>query len=299
MTLGTRLLSTADEIRLDLCKKQPHIKYPENYKPKFHRETLASGNGLIRFENLYDLYFYDNPANLPEVLLSTGYKNIGNTPRSYFRERGEITADKKLILEKARKQLNADKDFLKIIHEGKSAKRKYSLDKFSGNLSIVEYAKQSDKIFNKQVQGKKSKTLNIAFQVGTFADECYETSFIKILKLILSCQALNISLNIDVFDSDTMAFGGGWGYTIVNVAKSSCKLNLTNIFAFSHPEFFHYTLFNSYLALGRDSRIESFIYESQIIEDLSDRYDIISGNMVNKELSEDSTVQRIIKIANL
>lgn len=299
MTLGTRLLSTSDEIKLNLCKKQPHIKYPENYKPKFYRETLESGNGLIRFDNLYDLYFYDNPANLPEVLLSTGYRNIGNVESTYFRERGEITTNKKLILEKARKELNADKDFLKIIHEGKSAKRKYNLDKFSGNLSIVEYAKQNDKIFNKQVQGKKSKTLNIAFQVGVFLSEDYESSFIKILKLILSCQALNISLNIDVFDSDTNAFGGGWGYTIVNVAKSSCKLNLTNIFAFSHPEFFHYTLFNSYLALGTDSKVNSFIYEGQIIEDLSNRYDIISGNMVYKKLSEDSTVQRIIKIANL
>jgi hypothetical protein len=284
---------------LDFVKKFPHLKYPENYKPKFHQETLKSGRGLIRFENLYDLYFYDNPENLPELLMSTGYEQGTSIRSSYFKERFELTNSKKKIIEKARKELNTDKDFLKIIHEGKSAKRKSSLDKFSGNLSIVEYAKQSDKIFNKQMQGKKSKTLNIAFQVGTFVDEDYEESFIKILKLVLSCQALNISLNIDVFDSDTGAFAGGSGYTIVNVAKSSCKLNLVNIFAFSHREFFNYTLFNSYLALGVDSEIHRFINESSIIDDLATKYDIISGNMVNKELSEDSTVNRIIKIANL
>jgi hypothetical protein len=51
--------------------------------------------------------------------------------------------------------------------------------------------------------------------------------------------------------------------------------------------------------LGVDSEIRRFINESSIIDDLATKYDIISGNMVNKELSEDSTVNRIIKIANL
>lgn len=287
------------EGRIEECKRFSHPIYPNSYQPKVHKEILSSGNILLRFDNLYDIYFFDNPDNVKDNLISTGYKYPDSVDRNYFKERNIITEFKKEILRKAEKELNTDKEFLSLIHAGKTAKRKTELNKFSGNLSIVDYSKQSDKIFKKRTEGKKSKTLNIAFQVGTFVDESYEASFLKILKLILSCQAMKISLNIDVFDSDTNAFGGMSGYTIVNVAKASNKLNFVNLFAFSHEEFFRYTLFNSYLAYGKSSRIESFLSEDRIVSDLKDRYDIIGGNMVNKEITEDNTVSRILKIANI
>jgi len=285
---------------VELAEKFAHCKYPSNYSPKVHIETLDSGNLLMRFDNLYDIYFYDDPKNAVG-LKSTGYEQSYYVDSDYFTDRTILTENKKYILRKAEKELNADRDFLSLIHSGKTAKRKMELNKFSGNVSIVDYAKQSDKVFKKRVEGKKSKTLNIAFQVGTFTDESYDKSFITILKLILSCQALKISLNIDVFDSDTDAFGEEResGYTIVNVAKASNKINLVNLFAFSHEDFFRYTLFNSYLAYGQSSEIGTFLEEEIIISDLKDRYDIIGGNMVNKELSEDSTITRVLKIANL
>jgi hypothetical protein len=285
---------------LKLAEKFIHCKYPSNYRPKVHLEQLPSGKHLMRFDNLYDLYFYDDPRNVEDIW-SSGYEGSYYVDQDYFTDRGIISEGKKDILRDAEKQLNADRDFLSLIHLGKTYKRKMELNKFSGNLSVVDYAKQSDKIFKKRVEGKKSKTLNIAFQVGTFSDENYEKSFVKILKLVLSCQALKISLNIDVFDSDTTAFGDKResGYTIVNVAKASNKINLVNLFAFSHEDFFRYTLFNSYLAYGQSSEIGTFLQEETIISDLKDRYDIIGGNMVNKELSEDSTISRVLKIANI
>lgn len=286
--------------RIEIAKKFLHYKYPSGYKPKVHLEQLPSGNFLMRFDNLYDLYFYDDPKNV-DGLASTGYLYSNSIDETYFVERGILTEEKKNIIRKAEKELNADKDFLSLIHAGKTAKRKMELNKFSGNLSIVDYVKKSDNIFKKRVEGKKSKTLNIALQVGTFANESYQESFITILKLILCCQALKISLNIDVFDSDTEAFGykKKSGYTIVNVAKASNKLNLVNLFAFSHEEFFRYTLFNSYLAYGESSIIDTFLPENNIINDLKERYDIIGGNMVNKDISEDSTINRVLKIANI
>jgi len=286
--------------RIELAKNFLHCKYPSGYKPRVHLEQLPSGKFLIRFDNLYDLYFYDDPKNV-EGLTSTGYLYSNGIDENYFIERCILTEEKKNIIRKAEKELNSDRDFLTLIHAGKTAKRKMELNKFSGNLSVVDYVKQSDKVFKKRVEGKKSKTLNIALQIGTFADENYQESFITILKLILCCQALKISLNIDVFDSDTEAFGyrKKSGYTIVNVAKASNKINLVNLFAFLHEEFFRYTLFNSYLAYGQSSLVNTFLPEVNIISDLKDRYDIIGGNMVNKELSEDSTINRVIKIANI
>jgi hypothetical protein len=286
--------------RIELAKNFLHCKYPSGYKPRVHLEQLPSGKFLMRFDNLYDLYFYDDPKNV-EGLTSTGYLYSNGIDENYFIERCILTEEKKNIIRKAEKELNSDRDFLTLIHAGKTAKRKMELNKFSGNLSVVDYVKQSDKVFKKRVEGKKSKTLNIALQIGTFADENYQESFITILKLILCCQALKISLNIDVFDSDTEAFGyrKKSGYTIVNVAKASNKINLVNLFAFLHEEFFRYTLFNSYLAYGQSSMVNTFLPEVNIISDLKDRYDIIGGNMVNKELSEDSTINRVIKIANI
>lgn len=275
-----------------------HLFYPKEYKPNFTHKILPSGSHLLRFNSLYDIYYYDDPRHTKDLTSDALYISSSNP---YFRDRLVLNNEKLELMNEVKKDLLKDKDFFSLIHKAVSHKRKNTLNKFSGNLSIVDFARQNEKMFYKKESLSKGKALNIALQVGTFLDEDYYESFKKILKLILSAQALNVSLNIDVFDSDTEAFGRNRerGYTIVNVAHSSRKLNLINIFAFSHREFFNHTLFNSYLAIGESSSIERFLSEPTIIEDLGNRYDIIGGNMVNKEKVTDQTISTIIKIANL
>jgi hypothetical protein len=275
-------------------------------KPKVLYTTLESGSKLIRFDNLSDIFWYDIPANNPDgIALKRDIQHGGDISyylsnhREYFRDRNILTAHKQKIINIAMKDMSVDKDFLELVYKAKSSKREFTLNRFEGNLSMPHYASNSEKIFKRGRPGAKKLTLNLAFQVGTFVGGDYTKSFVKILKTILMCQAMNINVNIDMFDSDTYAIGNGMGYVICNVAKSSEKLNLKNILACSHREFFSTTLFNGYSASGIQRSIGTFLPEKRLIEDLSSRYDIIGGNTLripgdNEEQRE--MVSRILKI---
>lgn len=281
--------------------------YPKNYKPTFEVSTLPSMRTLIRVDNIYDAFYYDYPTN--SRYWSTAYyrfiqedyyapRNLSNL-KTYFTQRFILTKEKENLIDKVKRNLSIDKSFLDIIHKAKTEKRNYDKNKFCGNLSIVDYAKQNDKMFSKQIPGKKKQTLNLAFQVGTFCDGNYVESFTKILKTVLMCQALGIHLNIDMFDSDNKRAGGGNGYIIINVAKSYKKLNFVELLTAMHREFFNYTLFNGYVAMNKDSVTGGFLDEDTIVSDLSDRYDIIGGNMLNEGIEKDEMVSRILKISNI
>lgn len=282
--------------------------YPDSFEPKAQISEV-NGRTVIRFEDLYDACYWDYLPNQEKHNLSssgTQYAhddnysdNDTNSISYYMKNRFTLTEKKKNILDKVQRNLKIDKDFQNLIHKAKTEKRAVQKNKFVGNLSIVDFAKQNEKMFERQLPGAKKSTLNLAFQVGTFAGGDYEESFTKIIKTVLMCQALGVSLNIDTFDSDTRACAGNRGYTIINVAKSYKKLNFAELLIFSHEAFFRYTLFNSYLQLKRNSRIRTFLDEYEIVKDLGDRYDIIGGNMINKELDSDDMVSRVIKIANL
>ena len=252
---------------------------------KFKHMILPSGAELVRFDSLQDLYYYDIPENNPDGL---GMKHRRDPDEAicidrYMLERHIITKAKQNIIAEAQKNLSVDKEFLELVYKGKSEKRKSELNKFNGNLSIVHYATNAEKMFHKGVPGAKKQTLNMAFQVGTFVNGNYAHSFGKILKTIMMCQALNISVNIDMFDSDTRAIAKGQSYILANVAKSSEKLNFKQILVASHREFFHYSLFNGYSAAKgglRGGQIRSFLDQSQIIRDLGPMYDVIGGNIL-------------------
>lgn len=246
---------------------------------------------IIRFDNPYDLFYYDSIENNPKGLGRNGLSN------NYINERLILTDNKLKLIETVNKNLNADKDFLDLVHKGKSNKRKFDLNKFCGNLSIVDYSKQSDKIFKKNNIQAKKKVINIAIQVGTFINGNYSDSFEKILKLILSAQALNINLNVDLFDSDTRAISGiDRAYILVNMSKSSEKLNLRNVLIGSHYEFFRGSLFNGYSASDKKlNRIGTFVSSYKISDDLGPYYDVIGGNL----LSDSNTmVSKLIKISD-
>lgn len=270
-------------------------------KPTTLVENTASGATLVRFNSLKDLFWYDIIKNNVSGISIKSYNSTLEYERNlsrYFKERSILTARKQEIIKKAMKSLKTDKDFIELVYKAKSIKRKQVLNKFGGNLSMPHYASNSEKIFNKGVLGAKKATLDIAFQVGTFSGRDYENSFISIIKTILMCQAMNISVNIDMFDSDTSAIQGG-AYVICNVLNSREKLNLKNILTCSHIEFFNCSLFNGYSASGKQRHIGTFLPERTIIKDLSDRYDIIGGNTIrevgeNKEQRE--MISRILKI---
>ena len=245
-------------------------------KPKVKYKILQSGAHFVRFDCLSDIFYYDNALNNP---LGLGMHNIHHLD-SYFKERSILTADKKKIITRAQKEMSLDKEFLELVYKGKSLKREFTLNKFVGNLSIPHFAMQNDKIFKKSQPGAKKQVLNMAFQVGTFCGGNYGESFVGILKTILMCQAMNISVNIDMFDSDTRAINNEASYVIVNVAKSSEKLNFRAILAASHEEFFRVSLFNGYSASGKQKQIGTFLSQSRIIQDLGPFYDIIGGNIL-------------------
>ena len=112
------------------------------------------------------------------------------------------------------------------------------------------------------------------------------------------CQAMNIAVNIDVFDSDTQAIGKSNSYVICNVAKSNEKLNFKNILTASHKEFFNFTLFNGYSASRCQKKIGTFLSESLIIKDLAPMYDVIGGNLLldGFEDEQKQLVSKILKI---
>lgn len=265
-------------------------------KPVVQIKYLESGSIMIRLKNLEDSYYYDDVKNNTQGL---GHKVISVSSyklENYLSERHILTQEKYDIIEEVRKELIIDKSFLELTYKSKSEKRKNILNKFSGNLSIVDYSKGSDKMFHKLNRGAKKQTLNIAIQVGVFANQNYLESFKKIIKLILSCQALNVSLNIDLFDSDTKAIKGKYAYSIINLAKSDEKLDLKKIMVASHSLFFRYTLFNCYSAAESEKLgfIETFVNQDRIIHDLGPYYDIIGGNILNETLDS-----KIIKIAQI
>lgn len=282
----------------------------------FIYKTLDSGSKLIRFNSLHDIFEFDefdkNPRGLGFVTDATKpygsdmdgwdsnirHSHDSTSVKRYKEERNILTPKKQQLILKAQKDLSVDKEFLELVYKAKSEKREFKLNKFGGNLSMPHYASNNDKIFKKSQPGAKKQTLNMAFQVGTFSDGNYEESFIRILKTILMCQAMNIAVNIDVFDSDTKAIGNRNGYVICNVAKSSEKLNFKNILAASHDEFFSLTLFNGYSASGCQSRIGTFLSESLIKRDLAPMYDVIGGNLLldGFEGEQKQLVSKILKI---
>ena len=98
------------------------------------------------------------------------------------------------------------------------------------------------------------------------------------------------------FDSDTEAIGNGPSYVLCNVAKSNEKLNLKNLLASSHSEFFNITLFNGYSASGRQRHIGTFLSKSRIVQDLSSKYDVIGGNMLNNNSENRELFSKVLKI---
>lgn len=257
--------------------------------------VLPSGAQLIRFSNLEDIFWYDIRSNNPNGI---GFSCYGKEHfEQYLDARTKLTKDKIKLIDRAKRELELDKDLLSLVYKGKSDKRERTLNKFGGNLSMPHYASQSEKFFHKFNAGKKKKVINMAFQVGTFIGGNYEHSYFGIIKSILAAQALGISLNIDMFDSDTEAIDNGDSYVIVNVCKSSEKLDLKKILMCSHQMFFSGTLFNGYSASGEQARIGTFLPDRRIIHDLGSRYDVIGGNLLNSEGNE--MVQKILKIGNI
>ncbi len=179
-----------------------------NTPPKFTllREDKYT---LVRFNDIYDLFYFDEYENNPNGLGRNRSGNVGiqdsNRIKAYKKKRLIISKDQQNIIDRAMKEVSVDKDFLDLVHKAKSEKRKYDVNKFCGNFSPVPYARQEDKIFKKSIPGAKKSTLDMAFQIGTFQGGNYTKSFISIIKTIFMAQALGIHLNIDVFDSDGCA----------------------------------------------------------------------------------------------
>ncbi len=269
-------------------------------KPNVLYTDTLSGAKLIRFDSLDDILWYDVPENNPYGIGVRDLRHYEHAINHYLKYRHTITPYKQKIIEEARKNMSLDNEFLELVYKAKSSKREFKLNRFGGNLSMPHYASNSEKIFKKTKPGAKKVTLNLAFQVGTFRGQSYSDSFVKILKTILMCQAMNINVNIDMFDSDTDAIDYGPSYVICNVAKSSEKLNLRKILLCSHKEFFYYTLFNGYSASGKQKSIGTFLREERIIKDLSEKYDVIGGNTLltssNIEGDDRQLVSRILKI---
>lgn len=262
-------------------------------KPVVLYKKLSSGSHLIRFSDINDAFWYDIPENNSNGIAirhGSSYEI-----QQYFRDRSILTPSKFALIDKAKHELSIDREFLELVYKGKSDKRAKILNKYGGALSMAHYAAQNEKFFHKFQPGAKKKVLNMAFQVGTFVGGNYEGSFIRILKTILMCQALNISVNIDMFDSDTYAINGEDGYVIVNVAKSCEKIDFRKILAASHSQFFNYTLFNGYSASGKQRSIGTFLGTSKIIKDLGEMYDVIGGNLLEEQDSH-SMVSKVLKI---
>lgn len=268
--------------------------------PQFEDIKLPSGRRIIRFSDLESLFFYDVLKNNPTGLGMRGLEDGSyGLEKLYLENRVKITPSKQRILDEAQRDIKLDKDFLNLVYKAKADKREYKLNKHGGNLSMPQYASNAEKIFKQGKPGAKKQTLNIAFQVGTFVGHNYEDAFIRIVKTVLMCQAMNIALNIDVFDSDKSAIKGG-GYVICNVIKSSEKINYRKLLACSHPEFFNGSLFNGYSASGNHDYIGGFLEESEIIKDLSPFYDVIGGNLVLDKKADNEKqkmVSSILKIS--
>lgn len=260
-----------------------------------------SGATLIRFSSFYDISWWDYPENNPN-----GYsiERYGDVRDSYLKKRYTFTWNKIEILRKAKKCLREDKEYLKLIYSAKSQSRKIQKNRFSGSLNAVSYSRGEDKLFDKSTTGSKKRTIDMAFQVGTFVGGDYEDSFISIMKCVLLCQSMNINLNIDLFDSDIRGVDSNPAYVICRMVSSRKKFNALDVLVGSHREFFTYTLFNGYSAASENTSISTFIEREIILQDLSQYYDVIGGNMINENygngISEEETsmLKEIIKISN-
>lgn len=270
-------------------------------KPEVLFKQLESGRKLVRFDNIQDIFWYDNPENNPSgiTIRDEDPEQYFKRNKLYFNQRNILTKRKRQIIDKAMKSMSTDKEFLEIVYKAKSVKRAYKLNRFGGNLSMPHYVTNSEKIFKKGRPGAKKVTLDMAFQVGTFVGHDYESSFVNILKTILMCQAMNINVNIDMFDSDSTGINNKDSYVICNVAKSYEKLDLKKILTCSHREFFNVTLFNGYSASGEFGHISGFLEEYKLQEDLSPMYDVIGGNTLSNPGETDEQqdmINRILKI---
>ena len=259
-------------------------------KPNFLYTTLLSGAKLLRFDCLEDLFYFDDIEVNPDGL---GMENI-DFYNDYFTNRFTLNTAKIEVLQNAQKEISMDEEFLRIIYRGKTSKRSFVKDKFIGNLSVPAYSSGSDKIFQRMMPGAKKQTLNMAFQVGILSCN-YAENFKKILKTILVCQAMGISLNIDMYDSDTLAIDGCPSYVIVNVAKSCEKLDFRQLMACYHEEFFSVSLFNGYSGSGSQYQIGTFLPENSIIRDLADKYDILGGSM-RSGIENEEMINKLLKI---
>ena len=264
-------------------------------KQPIHQEIICeSGRKIYRLNNLYDVNWYDDFKNNPN-----GYYNVNyDTNYHYNKEKFILTPSKRKIILEARKGLNVDKDFQDLIYQEKSNKRKAYKNKFGGNFLPVQYARSEEKIFERHTSGKIAPTINMAFQVGTFTGGNYTKAFTKIVKAILMAQAMGVKLNIDMFDSDTRAVVGG-GYIVVNVAKSTEKLDFNKILMCSDDRFFHISLFNAYSCqdLTGHFSIGTFLQGTEITQDLAPYYDVIGGNITEIDENDREMVSKLIKIA--
>lgn len=256
----------------------PKFKYIEE-KDKDNPENNCN---IIRFSSLYDLFYYDIEKNNPKGLGFSGtniYEHLVIEKENYINKRWVLDDYKKNILDKAYKDLSKDESFLKLMHSQKTLKRKFINNKHKGSFNPVAYSREDEKMFIKGIPNKKKPSINIAIQVGVFSGSSYTVSFINILKLILSLQQLNISYNIDMFDSDTRAINNENSYVIVNVSNTLEKFDLKSILCCAYEQFFHFSLFNGYSASKKQKAIGTFLENDVILRDLSAYYDIIAGNL--------------------
>lgn len=269
-----------------------------NQTDEFEYYQLASGAKLVRFVNMTSILEHDRICDRDKSL---GWRSRGRDlyMEKYMDTRRQMNYKKRQIIRKAQKELSMDKDFLDLIYKAKTAKRKYTPNKHGGILSMPAYVTNSKEVFLKRKPGAKKSTIDMAFQVGRLSGENYTSGFVGIIKTILMAQALNINLNIDMFDSDTSAIGDEACYTIVRVADSRRKLNMNDILLCSDSNFFNFTLFNSYSASGNPYDIGSFLKSNRIKEDLSPMYDVIGGNMLSEDPEVKGTVSKLMKIASI
>lgn len=277
-----------------------------NRTDAFEYYQLDSGAKLVRHMRLSDALncdiIYPNGLGYNDGRWGNDEGRMNYKRRraqAYIEKRRILSNYKQRLIVKARKELSIDKEFLELVYKAKSAKRTYVPNKHGGVLSMPAYVTNSKDVFLKRKPGAKKVTIDMAFQVGRLSGENYEDGFVAILKTILMAQALNINLNIDMFDSDTAAITGGPSYTLIRVANSRKKLNMNDILLCSHSEFFDITLFNSYSASGNTNRIGTFLGGSRIKRDLGAMYDVIGGNMLIEDEDTKGTISHIMKIAGL
>lgn len=297
--------------------------YPKNFKPDVKVIKCPSGAVINRYASLYDGFYWDYPRNRLENKVFSANVNFCVTNYSdveleddrdkwynknvkpfykkiskYINLRSKMIDSKMRMIEEIKANLNADKEYMELIHLGKSNKRKYSRNKFVGVLNVPRYSMQSDYIFQRIDPKMRRPSLNMAFQVGRLS-EGYANEIMKIIKMVMMCHSLGIHVNVDFFDSDVRGSNFDYSYSIINIANSNKRLNWLDLMSAYHQEFFTYTLFLNYIGKDSNCSIDGFIGEKRIIHDLGKYYDIIGGNMISEEVSNDPMISKIIKISKV